>query len=455
MGLIKAVMGAVGGTLNDQWKEYFYCEAMPNNVLVSKGEKKVKRGGNKNDDNIISNGSVIAVNEGQFMIIVENGMIVDYSGDPGEFVWDRSSEPSLFDSGSLGDKVKATFGKMWERFTFGGEAAKDQRVYFFNRKEITGNKYGTPNPVPFRVFDRNTGLDIDVSLRCHGEYSIIIEDPLLFYKNVSGNVESEYTIEQLTGQMRTELMTALQPAFAKISEMGIRYSSIPAHTMELADALNEVLSKRWNELRGIKIVSFGVSSMKASEEDEATIKEFQKRAALRDPSMVGATLASAQAEAMVNAAKNTNGAINGFMAMNMAGGGSSFNLNDFYRQPQQTQQTQQPAAQGWTCSCGAVNKGKFCAECGKPQPAPKAEWTCSCGAVNNGKFCAECGKPQPAPKAEWTCSCGAVNKGKFCAECGKPQPAAIACKCQNCGWEPEDKSKAPKFCPECGNNSFV
>ncbi len=458
MGLIKdaisAVGGAVGGTLREQWKEYFYCESMKPEVLVSKGMKRTKRGGNSEDDNIISNGSIIAVNEGQFMIIVEDGFIVDYSGDPGTFKWDRSSEPSLFDSSSFADKLKNTFSTMGKRFAFGGEVSKDQRVYFFNKKEIVGNKYGTPNPVPFRVVDKNIGLDIDISLRCHGEYSYEICDPMLFYKNVCGNVEHEYTRDRLDSQLKSELLTALQPAFAKISEMGIRYSAVPGHTLELTDALNEVLSKKWTQLRGIRIVSFGVNSIKASEEDENAIKELQRRAVFRNADMAEANYHASYGNALENAANNANGAAMGFIGMGMASGG--MNPADMLMSRRQQQQQQQQAPKGgWTCSCGTTNTGKFCADCGKPQPAPKAAWTCSCGATNTGKFCAECGKPQPAPKAAWTCPCGATNTGKFCAECGKPQPVEKSYKCANCGWEPEDKSKAPKFCPECGKNEFV
>ena len=302
MGLVSAVLGAATGVLSDQWKEYFYCEALPNNVLAVKGKKKVSvRSSNRGDDNIITSGSVIAVADGQCMLIVEQGKIVDVCAEPGEYVYDASTEPSVF-SGNLGDSIAAVFQNIGKRFTFGGQAPKDQRVYYFNTRELTGNKYGTPNPVPFRVVDKNIGLDIDIAIRCFGEYSIRISNPLLFYTNVCGNVTSNYTIDKLEGQMKTELLTALQPAFARISDMGIRYSSLPAHTAELADALNEELSAKWRDLRGIEIVSCGVSSVKASEEDEAMIKELQRNAAFRDPNMAAAHLVGAQAAAMQAAA---------------------------------------------------------------------------------------------------------------------------------------------------------
>ena len=404
MGLIKAALGSAGGVLADQWKEYFYCESMPADVLVTKAHKKVSgRSSNKHgSENIISNGSVIAVNDGQCMLIVEQGKVVDVCAEPGEYTYDTSSEPSIF-CGGLGAGVKAAFQQVGKRFTFGGEPPKDQRVYFVNTKELVGNKYGTPNPVPFRVVDMNIGLDMDITIRCFGEYSYQIANPVLFYTNVCGNVEQDYTREEIDGQLKSELMTALQPAFAKISEMGIRYSALPGHTQELSDVLNKVLSDKWDNLRGIRIVSLGVSSVKASEEDEAMIKELQRNAVFRNPTMAAAQMVGAQARAMQSAASNEKtGPAMAFAAMNMAanvGGANAQNLFTMGQQQAAQAQPMQPSA---------------------PAPVPQAEWTCSCGTVNTGKFCSECGSPRPA--GPWTCSCGTVNTGKFCSECGKPRP---------------------------------
>lgn len=405
MGLIKAALGSAGGVLADQWKEYFYCESMPADVLVTKAHKKVSgRSSNRHgSENIISNGSVIAVSDGQCMLIVEQGKVVDVCAEPGEYTYDTSSEPSVF-CGGLGKGVKEAFQQIGKRFTFGGEPPKDQRVYFVNTKELVGNKYGTPNPVPFRVVDMNIGLDMDITIKCFGEYSYQIANPVLFYTNVCGNVEQDYTRDEIDGQLKSELMTALQPAFARISEMGIRYSALPGHTQELSDVLNKVLSDKWDNLRGIRIVSLGVSSVKASEEDEAMIKELQRNAVFRNPTMAAAQMVGAQASAMQSAASNQKtGPAMAFAAMNMAanvGGANAQNLFAMGQQqttPQMQPQYQQPS-----------------------QTAPKTEWTCACGAVNTGKFCSECGSPRPA--GPWTCSCGTVNTGKFCQECGKPRP---------------------------------
>ena len=455
MGLISAGLNAVGGTLASQWKEYFYVDALPDNVLATKATKKTKGrfGGSRfEDDNVISDGSVIAVADGQCMMIVDQGKIVDFCAEPGEYVFEKGGEPSLFYGAFDGEKAKAILKETFNRFSFGGQAGKDQRVYFFNTKEILGNKYGTPSAVPFRVVDTNIGLDVDISIRCFGEYSYRIANPMLFYTNVCGNVEGDYTREQIDSQLKSELLTALQPAFAKISDMGIRYSSLPGHTLEIANALNEVLSEKWANLRGVEIVSFGVNSVKASEEDEAMIKELQRNAVFRNTNMAAAHLVGAQAQAMQDAAKNTGGAFTGFMGMNMAQNGGMNAAQLFQMGAQQQNATAQQSAQGWKCSCGATVTGKFCPECGSKKPEPAANsWKCSCGATVTGKFCPECGAKKPADEG-WTCSCGAVNKGKFCAECGAKKPAgAPLYQCDKCGWKPADPKNPPKFCPECGD----
>ena len=249
MGLIKALSGAVGGTLADQWKEFFYCDALSSDTLMIKGEKRVsgRSSNTKGNDNIISNGSGIAVADGQCMMIVEQGKIVEVCAEPGEYTYDKSTEPSIF-TGPLGKGIIDTFKTIGKRFTYGGDTGKDQRVYYFNTKELIDNKFGTPNPIPFRVVDTNIGLDIDVSVRCSGVYSYKIADPLLFYTNVCGNVEREYTRDTIDGQLKTEFISALQPAFGKLSELGLRPNQIVAHNTDLENAMNSALSAKWGEL---------------------------------------------------------------------------------------------------------------------------------------------------------------------------------------------------------------
>ena len=442
MGLIQALGATLTTVLADQWREYFYCESLPENVLMRKGVKRTngKSSNTRGSDNIISNGSIIAVNDGQCMMIVDQGGIVEFTAQPGEFIWDKSTEPTIF-YGSLGENLKKTWEILKKRFTLGGDTGKDQRVYYFNIKEIIGNKYGTANPVGFRVYYPNINLDTEIGIRCFGEYSYKLTDPMLFYKNVAANVSGDYTRDRIDSQLKSEFLTALQPAFARISDMGIRYSALPGHTMELAESMNEVLSPKWAELRGISIVSVGVSSVNANPEDEERIKKLQNAAASTYGTMaVGEAMLNASQGGGANGTGDANGsggfmglagmAMAGMMANNMSGGqgggqNGGFGGLHMYQPPTQ------PAAAapvGWTCP-----------KCGK--------------TGNTGKFCAECGEKKPEEPKGWTCpKCGTVNKGKFCQECGEKKPAdAPLYKCDKCGWEPADPANPPKFCPECGD----
>ncbi len=439
MGLIKAGLGAIGGTLADQWKEFFYCEAMGKDILVTKGKKRTssRSSNTKGNDNIISNGSVVAVADGQCMIIVEQGKIVEVCAEPGEFKYDTSTEPSIF-TGSLGAGIKETFKTIGKRFTFGGDTGKDQRVYYFNTKELIDNKFGTPNPIPFRVVDSKIGLDVDVSVRCSGVYSYKIADPLLFYANVCGNVEKDYERSELDGQLKTEFISALQPAFGRLSDLELRPNQIVSHNTELEEAMNTALSTKWGELRGLKVVSIALGSVTLPQEDAEMIKQLQRTAVLQNPNMAGATLVGAQADAMKAAASNSAGAMTGFMGMGMAmNAGGGVNAQNLFAMGQQQQAAQQQMPQQQMPQ--------------QPQ-TPKVAWKCSCGAEATGKFCPECGSPKPIENNGWVCSCGAVNKGKFCSECGakKPQGTPLY-RCDKCGWEPEDPAHPPKFCPECGD----
>ena len=439
MGLIKAGIGALGSTLADQWKEFFYCEALDHDMLVVKGQKRVgnRSSNTKGSDNIISNGSGIAVADGQCMIIVEQGRVVEVCAEPGEFTYDSSSEPSIF-AGNLGSSILESFKTLGRRFTYGGDTAKDQRVYYFNTKELIDNKFGTPNPIPFRVVDSKIGLDVDVSVRCSGVYSYKIADPILFYTNVCGNVEKEYTRDTLDSQLKTEFISALQPAFGRLSEMELRPNQIVTHNTELEQAMNEAFSAKWGELRGLQVVSVALGSVTLPEEDAEMIKQAQRTAIMRDPTMAAATLVGAQADAMKAAAANENGAMTGFMGMGMAmnagGGMNAQNLYAMGQQPQQQQpQQQQPQQQ---------------------QPAsaqPQDGWKCSCGAVVSGNFCPQCGTKKPQ-QGVWKCACGTENSGNFCQNCGAKKPEAPArYRCNKCGWTLQDPSDAPKFCPQCGD----
>ena len=448
MGLIRAAISAVGGTMADQWKEFFICESLDVDVLAVKGQKRIgsRSANKKGSDNLITSGSGIAVADGQCALIVEQGKIVEVCAEPGEYTYDASTEPTIF-SGNLGSSLDQVFDVIGKRFTYGGDTGKDQRIYYINTKELIDNKFGTPNPVPFRVVDRNIGLDVDVAVRCSGVYSYRISNPLLFYANVCGNIEQEYRREELDHQLKTEFISALQPAFAKISDLEIRPNALPGHVTELCDAMNEALTGKWANTRGITVVSVAIGTIDLPKEDAEMIKQAQKTAILRDPMMAAATLTEAQAGAMKTAADNSAGAMTGFMGMGMAAQNGGMNAQNLYQMGAEMAQHNAGQNQQNVSSqphMTAPGKG------GEKEAAGK--WTCACGAVNEKewKFCQECGKERP--QEGWICSCGAENKGKFCTECGKPRPKGTPVyQCDKCGWKPEDPKNPPKFCPECGD----
>ncbi|MBR2414478.1 MAG: SPFH domain-containing protein [Clostridia bacterium] len=459
MGLIKAGIGALGGVLADQWKEFFTCDSISEEVLIVKGQKNVsgRSSNTKGHDNVISNGSGIVVADGQCMIIVEQGKVVEFCAEPGQFTYDTSSEPSIF-TGKLGDAIKESFKAVGKRFTFGGDAAKDQRVYYFNTKEITGNMFGTKSPIPFRVIiDERRGIDYDITLRCNGMFTFKIVDPLLLYTAVAGNIADEYRKESLMEHLKSDFLNALQPAFARLSEMGLRYSSIPAHTMELCDEMNRILTSKWQQGRGLTLVDVTFNALNAPKEDEDEIQRIKKSIIMSDPMLAGGYQTTGMTDAAMSAANNPNGAVNAFMGMGMAGNmmGNTAQLFQQGMQQQQYQAQQQPtapAADGWKCSCGATATGNFCPNCGNKKPAPQGSWKCACGADVNGNFCPNCGNKKPEQAQGWTCACGSVNQGRFCMNCGSKKPeGAPLYKCDKCGWQPEDPHNPPKFCMNCGD----
>lgn len=445
MGLIKAAAGALGGTLADQWKEFFYCDALSKDVLMTRGKKQIsgRSSNTRGHDNVISNGSGIAVADGQCMMIVEQGKIVEVCAEPGEYTYDTSSEPSIF-AGNLGESVIKVFKTIGKRFTYGGDTAKDQRVYYFNTKEIMDNKFGTANPLMFDVVNKELGMRRTVQVRCNGVYSYKITNPLLFYIEVCGNVQQEFTREEIDSQLKAEFIDSLQPAFAALSELELRPAQIPAHTKELKDAVNSTLKADWAERRGITVQSIAINPISLTPEDLKKINQMEDAATMgKNPYMMAGRMVDSTASAMETAAGNPNGAMMGFMGMRMApqGGVAGFGAaQNFYNAGVQQDAAAQQVAQQQEAQQQPTT----------PVQAAGA-WTCSCGATATGKFCSECGSPKPADDG-WICSCGQVNKGKFCSNCGAKKPAGVPLyKCDKCGWEPEDLKNPPKFCPECGD----
>ncbi len=424
MGLIKAIINAGKNVLADQWVDYIKCDALPVNVICQKGEKYIASGSSntKSGDNVISDGSRVDIADGQFMMIVENGKVVDFCADPGQYIYNTGTQPSMLSGGFKG--LAESFKQVGKRFIAGGQVLSQQYVYYINTKEILGNKWGVGD-VPFR----DSEFNFSMKLSAYGEYSYKITDPLMFYANVCGNVEYQYTRDKIDSQLKAEVQNAIQPALGRVALKKIPYDQLPLFTGDICDELNKELTADWVEKRGISIESFAVASVKPDDASAKKIAAFQESRVYTNSQMMGARLGTAQANAMETAAGNSAGAMTGFMGMGFAQQAGGANAAQFY----------------------GMNNGQ--------QPAPSAApaandgWTCECGKTGNtGKFCMECGKPKPADENGWTCECGTLNKGKFCMECGKKKPDGVPTyRCDKCGWEPEDPKNPPKFCPQCGD----
>lgn len=421
MGLIRAAFSATGSVLADQWKEYFAVPEMTGDQLIVKGRKKTK-GNNKGGDEIISNGSAIAVGEGQVALIVEDGKIVEFCAEPGRFIWNESSEPSMF-CGDFFKGLADSFKKMGERFTFGGDRAKDQRVYYVNTKEIMENKFGTTTPMVYDDPYYKTALYI----RYFGQYSFKIVDPIIFFTSVAGSVKESYTKDMLLNMCRDEFMTALDTALSRLASDGIKFSQIPSRQREIAAYMSETLDNEWRMRRGMDVVSVAIAKVTPDEKSRERIEQFDTNVMHSGTGAMAGGLAYAQMQAMQKAAENPNGAMNGFMGIGM--------MNGVMGNASQSQGTLLNMSE------------KLEAEKKNEAKAPDNSWKCACGNVNSGKFCPNCGskKPDPVPNGFWQCPCGNVNSGKFCPNCGSKKPqSGYDCKC---GYHSDDPFK---FCPDCG-----
>lgn len=424
MGLIRAVAEAVKGSLADQWLEVYEPDDMGDQTVFTSGVL-IRRGQNtKGTPDTVSNGSVIHVYDNQFMMLVDGGKIVDYTAEPGYYKVDNSSLPSMF-NGQLKDTLKESFS----RIKFGGQTPTAQKVFYINLQEIKGIKFGTRNPINY--FDNF--YNAELFLRAHGTYSIKIVDPVRFYAEAIPRNKDRVEITDINEQYLSEFLEALQTSINQLSADGIRISYVPSKGRELSKYMAQTLDEDWNQMRGMEVQAVGIASISYDEESTKLINMRNQGAMLGDPTVREGYVQGAMARGLEAAGSNANGSMAGFMGMGvgmqasgaMMGNASQVNLAQMQMQQQNAQNVQAaqagtPAADGWTCECGAVNTGKFCSECGKAKPAPAESWTCECGTVNTGKFCSECGKPAPAK--EWTCECGTTNSGKFCSNCGKARP---------------------------------
>lgn len=409
MGIIKAAADLVKGNLGDQWLEVYEAENMGDQTVFTRGVQ-IRRGQNtKGTDNTVSNGSVVHVYDNQFMILVDGGKIVDYTAEPGYYTINNSALPSML-NGQFGDSLSEAF----KRFKYGGQTPTKQKVYFINLQEIKGIKFGTRQPVNY--FD--SFYNAELFLRAHGTYSIKITNPLQFYAEAIPKNTDHVEIDEINEQYLSEFLEALQSAINQMSADGIRISFVSSKARELGKYMAGILDEEWNQMRGMEVQAVGIS-ISYNEESQKLINLRNEGAMLSDPTIREGYVQAAAARGLEAAGSNANGAMAGFMGMGMAGNiggsivGNASSVN--MAQMQMNQQAQNNMNQ-MNMGMGQMNQSNMGVQ---PQPRQAAGWTCSCGQVNSGKFCSNCGKP--APSADWTCSCGQVNTGNFCSNCGKPR----------------------------------
>ncbi|MDR0923475.1 MAG: SPFH domain-containing protein [Hungatella sp.] len=404
MGIVKALTTAVGGSLADQWLEVIEAGSMGDQTVFASGVKIRKGSDTKSTDYTISDGSVIHVYPNQFMILVDGGKVIDYTGEPGYFTVKNSSLPSLF-NGQFDEAIKESF----DRIRFGGQTPTSQKVYFINMQEIKGIKFGTPNPINY--FDQF--YNAELFLRAHGTYSIKVTDPLLFYAEAIPKNASRVEVDDINAQYLSEFLEALQSSINQMSADGIRISYVASKGRELGQYMSDVLAYQWKDQRGMEIQSVGIASISYDEESKELIHLRNQGAMLSDPGVREGYVQGAVARGLEAAGSNANGSMAGFMGMGMgmnAGGGFMGAASSANYQQMQMNRAQQGKPGEQTAAGGES----------KAQSSSESPWTCSCGSVNTGKFCPECGNPKQA--GPWTCECKTVNKGRFCSECGKPRP---------------------------------
>ena len=417
MGIIKATLNAIGGNLADQWQEVIEANEMSDRTAFTSGVavRTGKRNSNKRgNSNVISNGSIIHVYPNQCMLLVDGGKIVDFTAEAGYYKVDNSSAPSLF-CGQFGESLKDAFA----RIRYGGVPSYAQKAYFVNLQEIKGIPFGTRAPVNY--FDQF--YNSELFLRAHGTYSIKITDPVRFYAEVVPKNVEHLDIDEVNEQYLSEFLEGLQVAINRMSADGIRISYVASKARELSEYMSSEMDEKWRSLRGFEILSVGVASVSYDEQSRKLIDMRNQGAMLGDAAIREGYVQGAIARGMESAGSNSAGAASAFMGMGVgmgAAGGFMASASETNRE--QMRRDGEARAAGWTCSCGTINTGKFCAECGSAKPVAADAWTCSCGKTNTGKFCSDCGAAKPAARASWFCTeCGAENTGRFCSECGTPK----------------------------------
>ena len=367
MGLIKAIVSSASDTLGDQFKEFVTCPEVDNkNVLIVRG--KVQHGkGNKNPSpGVISNGSLIAIPQGWAMMLVDNGKVVEFSAEPGDYTYDTSSEPSIF-TGNLGKGILDTFKTIGKRFTFGGQPAKDQRVYYVNLLTVTGNKFGSPQPK--KITDEKYGM---LEVTFFGEYAYKVDDPIILVSTVLGaNAKDEVTFDEVVGsQLKNEFSEQLTKAISEVMRLKkVSFGDMGLYGSDISDQMNEVLSPTWKEKYGLIVTDVAMGDINVTEKSMERISKIDDANIFGMGNIQSGLMASSTADAMKAAASNENGAMMGFAGMNFAQGAGATAMGVANQNAPVNPAPAQPAGNGtvpnFCPNCGtATNGSNFCPNCG-------------------------------------------------------------------------------------------
>ena len=371
MGLIKALTSSTGSVMGDQFKEFVTCPTVESNVLMARGVVQHGDGNKKPSDGVITNGSKINIPQGWAMMLVDNGKIVEFSSEPGEFIYDSGTEPTIF-YGGLGKGIVDSIKTLGSRITYGGQTARDQRVYYVNLLTVTGNKFGSAQPK--KITDEKYGI---IEVTFFGEYAYRVDDPVALVGNMLGaNPKDQVTIDEVMGsQLKNEFVEQVSKAISEVMRVNkVSFGDMQSYGSDISDKMNEILSPSWKAKYGLVVTDVAMGDINVTDASMERINKIDDATIFSDAKLQSGLMASASAEALKNAASNENGAMLGFAGLNMASSAGAGMMNAV-NQNVAAQQAAQPAqnVEGAAVVAGA----KFCPNCGTP--------------TNGSNFCSNCG----------------------------------------------------------------
>ncbi|MFR2518134.1 SPFH domain-containing protein [Peptostreptococcus stomatis] len=294
MGFIQAIKGAVGGTLADQWQDFYgpMTGVSPTAAIfpgIPMGTNRGRGENYKGNANVISNGSKIIVPEGTALITVQEGAVTGIITEPGGYIYnnqDINSKSIFAGDGFIDSLVKSS----WEKFKFGGIPAANQLVFYVNLKEIPNNKFGTQS----EIYWDDAFFGTQVGALTRGTYSLRIIDPILFVKNfvpvkyltTGGDIFDFQDMDNdASEQLFNEVVSSLSAAFSLYTNdpgKGNRISRIQSDQIGFAQSLSSAVEEgyQWKSTRGLEIVKTAIVSIEYDEDTKQLMKDVKAADAL-------------------------------------------------------------------------------------------------------------------------------------------------------------------------------